>query len=77
MAYNTWELPDGTTTELLTPAEYDDLPDGIVLISISGDKKIKGKDSIDQDTRGGFLAWGLFKDPLSTSKISVVFDESN
>ena len=77
MAYNTWELPDGTTTNLLTPEEYQDLPDDIVLISISGEKKIKGVDYVDQDTRGGFLAWGLFKDPNSNGPITMVFSNSD
>lgn len=39
--------------------EYDQLPDGIELESIGGDKKIKGKDVIDMDTRARHLAWGI------------------
>jgi hypothetical protein len=47
---------------LFTPEEYEQLPDGIELTSISGDSKIKGKDYIDMDTRFGHIAYGV-KDP--------------
>lgn len=40
-------------------AEFDDLPDGIALHSISGLVAVKGRDDIDKDTRGGFLAYGI------------------
>ena len=44
---------------LLTPEEFAQLPDGTELESISGNVKIKGKDVIDQDTRWGYLAFGV------------------
>lgn len=49
---------------LFTPKEFAQLPDGIELESISGDIKTKGRDDIDQDTRFGYLAWGV-RDPLN------------
>jgi hypothetical protein len=44
---------------LFTPEEFDQLPDGVELISIMGDSKVKGKDKIDMDTRFGHIAWGV------------------
>ena len=44
---------------LFTPEEYQQLPDGVVLDCISGEKATKGKDSIDMDTRFGHLAYGV------------------
>ena len=38
---------------------YKFLPEGMELISISGEKKIVGKDYIDNDTRFGCLAFGI------------------
>jgi hypothetical protein len=49
---------------LFTIEEFNQLPDGIELESISGSTKyyVKGTDKIDQDTRFGYLAFGV-KDP--------------
>jgi hypothetical protein len=49
---------------LLTPAEFDLLPDGTVLVGIGGQTKVKGAEYIDQDTRYGFIAWGLLDSQL-------------
>ena len=54
--------PWDETLELFTPEEYEQLPDGVELTSISGDTKVKGKDYIDMDTRFGHIAYGV-KDP--------------
>jgi hypothetical protein len=54
-----WEEEGDNSLWLFTPAEFDKLPDGIELISISGSRKTKGKDYIDGDTRGGHLAFGV------------------
>jgi hypothetical protein len=54
--------PWDETLELFTPEEFEQLPDGTELTSISGDSKIKGKDYIDMDTRFGHIAYGV-KDP--------------
>lgn len=59
---NPWSLdeehPDGTLW-LLTPEEWDDLPNGITVECIDGNQYTKGKDEIDDDTRFGYLAYGL------------------
>lgn len=47
---------------LFTPEEYEQLPDGTELTCINGETAIKGKDTIDQDTRFGLLGYGV-KDP--------------
>jgi hypothetical protein len=49
---------------LLTEEEFNRLPDGIVLESITGSKKTKGKDEIDTDTRFGHMAFGV-RDPFN------------
>lgn len=38
---------------------YDVIPDGQELYCINGKKYIKGKDHIDKDIRGGYLAYGI------------------
>jgi hypothetical protein len=40
---------------------YTLIPDGTELTSISGDKAVKGTDSIDLDVRFGCIAWGFYK----------------
>ena len=48
---------------LFTPEEFEQLPDGTELQSISkGKSVIKGKDYVDMDTRFGHIAYGV-KDP--------------
>lgn len=59
-----WSDEGENSLLLLTPEEYESLPDGIELECIDGDKKIKGKDYIDQDIRFGHIAWGI-RDPLN------------
>ena len=48
-----------TNLWLLTPYEYDQLPDGFTLTCIDGTTAVKGEVYIDQDTRFGCLAWGV------------------
>lgn len=45
---------------LISLRDWPNWPDGVELTSICGDKKIKGKDYIDEDTRGGLLAYGIY-----------------
>jgi hypothetical protein len=52
------------TLWLFTLAEFEQLPDGIELTSIMGNKAIKGKDYIDDDVRGNYIAYGI-GDPLN------------
>ena len=47
---------------LFTPEEVEQIPDGTELYSIMGKSAVKGKDTIDLDTRFGHTAYGV-KDP--------------
>ena len=44
---------------LLTLQEYNDRPDGTLLECIDGEQLVKGQGYVDDDTRGGHLAWGV------------------
>lgn len=52
------EHPDGNLW-LITPEELEGIPNGITLETINGQQVVKGKDHIDDDTRGDYLAYGL------------------
>lgn len=54
-----WADEGDNSLWLITPAEYEKLPDGIELEAINKKTKVKGKDVIDQDVRFGHLAWGI------------------
>lgn len=60
---------------LLTPKEFQELPDGVILESIRLYRHtvIKGKDPIDQDTRFGYLAYGLTKELVEKQKLEHDF----
>ena len=49
----------GQWIDLLTAELYEGLPDGTVVVSIHGKRLAKGIDYIDQDVRGGQIAFGL------------------
>lgn len=49
----------GEVIDLLTPTQLHRLPLGTMVLSIFGEEKVVGRDSIDEDTRGGFTAWGI------------------
>lgn len=57
-----WELSDGRIIELITPTELSELQNGTEVVSISGETKVVGVDYIDDDTRFGFLAYGILRD---------------
>lgn len=44
---------------LLTPKEFEELPDGVKLLCIDDTYAVKGVDYIDQDIRFGCIAFGL------------------
>lgn len=44
---------------LITPQEYAELPDGIILTAIDGEQVTKTKDFDDLGTRGGHIAYGF------------------
>ena len=52
---------DGKTLMLLTPEEFDKLPNGTKLTAIDGEEVIKGKGSIDKDVRFGHMAYGVWE----------------
>ena len=58
---STWDLNNGRKIYLFTPEEFEKLPHGACVISISGIEKQKGVDICDQDVRFGYIAWGMFK----------------
>lgn len=51
----------GKRVLLQTPEEFAQLPDGTELYSIMGKRAVKGVDEIDDDTRGGHLAFGILQ----------------
>lgn len=52
------------TLWLVTPEEFERLPDGFELTCIDGEKWVKGKDKIDMDTRFGHIAFGASQDAI-------------
>lgn len=56
---NQWNLKDGRIIWLLTEEEFRALPNGTKLISIFGEVVTKGIDTIDMDTRYGYIAFGV------------------
>lgn len=44
---------------LLTIEEFEQLPNGTILTSISGNNVIKGEGKMDYDTRANHLAYGI------------------
>lgn len=57
---------------------YEALPDGTELISIMGDKAVKGKDYIDNDVRFGCLGYGMIirgKEEAYKSDDTIRLDE--
>lgn len=56
---NQWKLKDGRIIWLLTEEEFRTLPNGTKLISILGEVVTKGIDTIDMDTRRGYIAFGV------------------
>ncbi|MEO5348913.1 MAG: hypothetical protein H7836_04630 [Magnetococcus sp. YQC-3] len=57
--FGKWDDKGDDTIYLIPKVCYEFIPDGTELINIYDEKKIKGKDYIDDDTRFGRLAWGL------------------
>jgi hypothetical protein len=45
----------------ITPEQFNQLPDGTELTSVFGEKMVKGRDEINQDTRAGYLAFGFLE----------------
>ena len=49
----------GKVLLLVHKDEFEQIPDGAVLWSINGNRVVKGRDYIDGDDRGGWLAYGV------------------
>ena len=62
----TWKLKDGRVLELIREDEFDALPNGTELVSIRGESVVLGRDKIDNDTRGGYLAYGRVRGEEAT-----------
>jgi hypothetical protein len=57
-----WDDEQRPILMLITPEWLEKLPNGVVLHSITGKRAVVGRDYIDGDTRGGFLAFGFYLD---------------
>lgn len=57
----TWTFDDGSQMELIQLDELKNYPDGTTFKCINGSLVTKGKDYIDDDTRGGYIAYGIIK----------------
>jgi hypothetical protein len=55
----TWKLDSGLIIRLLSEARLKLAPDGTVLYAIDGERVVVGVDKIDNDTRGGWLGYGV------------------
>lgn len=54
-----WSQEGDNSLWLITPDEFDRIPDGTKLECINGQYFEKGKDEIDLDTRFGHIAYGV------------------
>jgi hypothetical protein len=63
---------------LLTPNEFDSLPDGTELTCIDGEVAVKGRDYIDDDLRFGHMAYGVTGDhPIRLKHLSTIKKTDN
>ena len=58
---------------LLSPEEFKQLKNGTMLVSINGVEAVKGIDFIDQDTRFGYLAYGLTQEMVDKQGLEHEF----
>lgn len=63
--------------DLITPEHLVELPDGTVLYNIFGKPHTKGVDEIDDDTRGGFIAFGFLCKDKHTGEDNMGMYESD
>lgn len=54
-----WKLKNGEIINLVTLEKFKKLKKGTKLVCIDGTTVIKGKDEIDDDTRFGYMAYGI------------------
>jgi hypothetical protein len=65
------------TLWLVTPDEFERLPNGFELTDIFGEKATKGVDEIDTDTRFGHLAYGGSKEAIDSALSERKKDEGD
>lgn len=56
---NAWDLDEEDPLWLISPEQLEEIADGTTLHSIMGEEVVVGQDKIDQETRFGYLAYGL------------------
>lgn len=59
IGFGVWNVNHKGYFMLIDGMWYDFIPDGLVLECIDGNIYTSGKDKIDDDTRGGYLAYGF------------------
>ncbi|MCO5143260.1 MAG: hypothetical protein M9962_09250 [Oligoflexia bacterium] len=57
---------DKQKIRLISDKHFEELPEGTVLVDFDGKEVIKGSDSFDMETRGGFLPYGFTETRLSS-----------
>jgi hypothetical protein len=50
---------DGKLLLLCPLSDFENIPDGTIMMNIFGGSVTKGVDKIDDDTRGGLMAYGI------------------
>jgi hypothetical protein len=58
---------------LLTPDEFDALPQGVMLQGINRRYVVKGRDRIDLDVRAGCMAYGLTRNLAESQNLDQEF----
>lgn len=74
MGFQYYKLNTNDKILLIPEQLYHRIPNGTLVFSINGNQCIKGKDYIDMDTRGGYLAYGLGKDYVREFKINNIIE---
>ena len=64
-----WKLDDGRVMDLVTAEQFAALPIGTMLTCVDGRNMLKGRDHFDDDTRLGYLAYGVVRVPAVPSVV--------
>ena len=67
------EVPDIGEIYLIPSYLYRHIPSGVKLITING-AIVKASDHLDDDTRGGYLAYGVIPDPPKEPTVQDLFN---
>lgn len=57
--WRSWTTIDGVTLLLCPEDDFENVDDGTEMVSINGDRAIKGRDDVDDDICFGLLAYGV------------------